>query len=316
MNDLDLSAGTISVTVPAPDDAPAIVDLPPGTLPCRVCGVAVEQADAAAVAEPIVREKYGHEGRLVSQDVQPAVMCRACLAINNEAHRMVPLHLLLGVRFQRVVDTLYALDALGGPAPTFIDADDLVALINHLPAAGMVAFGGGAKVGTAAVRRWSHVSDGLRRTLREGAARWMKERLEVPAPFAPPIYSERRGCLFCGIGTVMALPSRSAEVWTEAYVSVSQLGGGNGATGAVDGHVCPACATAIATTDGGGIAALQAAVLAFIGYQRTNLTPIQLTGLRGWGLRSDTTPNRTPWAHVDLAGLRREVAAFERGAVS
>ncbi len=312
----DITTGAVTVTVPTPDDAPAIVDLAAGMLPCRLCGIAVDEAGAVP-ADPLVVRRYGFDSRLVAEEEQPTVLCSSCVGIEREARRVIAEQYVLTVPPGRVVAALRVLDMLGGPAPTFTDDEDVRSLVEHVPAAELIGFAGpSAKVGTCSSSRWAHVSDGLRRTLREGAARWMRTRLERPTPVAPPATSERRGCVLCGVGTVPALPSRAGEVWTECYISAASLGGGNGAQGSVDGHTCPACSAAIAATDRGGVAAVQAAVLAFIGYQRTTWEPIELTGVRGWGLRSGATPNRQPWAHVDLAGLRRSVAAFERGGAS
>lgn len=303
---------TVVVTIPADPDA-TIITLPAGALPCRVCGIAVSDPRAHA-APTIIARRYGFDGRLIAEDEQAAVYCDTCAAVEAEVRPLMIRHLIAGPQVERVAGVLHALDALGGPAVTFADDDDLLALMEAIPAAASVGFAGGAKVGTCSARRFAHVDPILRRTLRENVARWMRARLETPVPIAPPADSDRRGCVFCGVGTVVAKPSESSRVWTETFVSASALGGGNGATGAIEGHTCPACTAAIASTDGAGVAALQAAVLAFVGYQRRSLTPPTVNGLRGWALVAGARPNAKPWQHVDLAGLRRSLASFEGGA--
>lgn len=291
-----------------------VIALPEGTLPCRWCGVACTREQAAAAAPPIVVRRYGFDGRLIAEDEQLAVYCAACAAVEAEVRPLMIRHMIAGSQVERVSGVLHALDALGGPAVTFADDADFLALLEAIPGAHAVSFAVGAKGDTCSARRFAHVDPMLRRTLRENVARWMRARLETPVPIAPPADSDRRGCVFCGVGSVVALPSKASQVWTEVYVSASALGAGNGAAGAIDGHTCPACTAAIASTDGPGVAALQAAVLRFVGYQRRSLTPPTIQGLRGWALVEGARPNPKPWGHVDLAGLRRSLASFEGGA--
>lgn len=300
-----------------------VVPLPVGTLPCRTCGVAVRDGDGVQ-AEPIIARRYGFDGRLIAEEEQAAVHCAACAAVEAEVRPLMVRYMLAGAQRDRVAGVLHAFDLLGGPEIAFTDGDDFVALLeqplgidNPAPfgaVAELVGFAGAAKIRACATERFGHVDPALRRSLREAAARWMRQRLERPAPIAPPRSSALRGCVMCGVGTVVALPSRSHEAWSETYVSASALGAGNGAAGAVDGFTCPACTAAIASTDGPGVAALEAAVLAFVGYERRSLTPPTIHGLRGWALVEGARPNARPWGHVDLAGLRRSLASFEGGA--
>ena len=292
-----------------------VITLPEGTLPCRWCGVACTREQAAAAAAPIVIEAAGYIGtRFVPEVLQQTVLCAACAAVEAEVRPTMIRHLIAGPQVARVSGMLHALDALGGPVVTFTDDADALALLEAIPGAHAVSFAVGAKGDTCSARRWAHIDPLAIRTLRESVARWMRARLETPVPIAPPADSDRRGCVFCGVGSVVALPSKASQVWTEVYVSASALGAGNGAAGAIDGHTCPACTAAIASTDGPGVAALQAAVLRFVGYQRRSLTPPMLDGIRGWALIEGARPSRTPWGHVDLAGLRRSLASFEGGA--
>ncbi len=310
-----MSTTTSSVVEAARAALADVIALPEGALPCRWCGVACTREQAAAVAEPIVLERAGYIGtRFVPEVLQQTVLCGACAAVEAEVRPTMIRHLIAGSQADRVASVLHALDALGGPAVTFTDDADALALLEAIPGAHAVSFAVGAKAGTCSARRFAHVDPLAIRSLRESVARWMRARLETPVPIAPPADGDRRGCVFCGVGTVVALPSKAGQVWTEVYVSASALGAGNGASGAIDGHTCPACTVAIASTDGPGVAALQAAVLRFVGYERRSLTPPTIQGLRGWALVEGARPSRTPWQHVDLAGLRRSLASFEGGA--
>ncbi len=185
-------------------------------------------------------------------------------------------------------------------------------LIDRLGFGSAVRFDAQPTAGTCSSAPWAHVGEELRVTLREAAARWMRERIERPARVAPPADSDRRGCLFCGVGHVMAMPSRADTVWTATSTTLRTLGGHSASV--IDGDTCPTCAVAIERAGSVGIGAMQRAVLDFVGFKPAGPAAADIElDVVGWGaLPTGTQPNATPWQHLDVDTLRRELEGAPR----
>ncbi len=72
---------TTHVNIPTPGQ-PATVPLPPGTLACGGCGVAVE---GPKTGNRVAVNGYQRDGRLQRQDVIRLARCEACAAIDHAA---------------------------------------------------------------------------------------------------------------------------------------------------------------------------------------------------------------------------------------
>ncbi|MEU2203027.1 hypothetical protein AB0P19_03645 [Microbacterium oleivorans] len=304
---------TTHVNIPTPGQ-PALVSLPADSLACGGCGVAVERP---TVVSRVAVNGYQRDGRLQRQDVVRLTRCEACAAIDDAAASALGrspevVGRLGGVARQSLVAALSALATLGLASPSLDSAADVVRLIDRLGIGGAVRFESQATPDTCSSAPWAHVGEELRATLREAGARWLREGIERPVRVAPPADSDRRGCLFCGVGHVMAMPSRADSVWTATSTTLRTLGGHS--TAVLDGDTCPTCAAAIEHAGSVGIGAMQRAVLDFVGYRPTGPAGADLElAVIGWGaLPPGTTPNATPWQHLDVDALRRDLDGMPR----
>lgn len=229
--------------------------------------------------------------------------CVACAALDAHAARTLDAHPAIrqaigspNITRHRIVSAFRGLAVLGvEPAETYTH-DALASLLQRLSAPGASAswsqrfapiWEEGASTKTAAAEPWLHVSIELRSEVR-------RQYLDHLADALPPrpVLCPTRGCAWCGVGSVMA--KRTAEPWTPLTA--------NGASG----HLCPTCERYDATGQD-----MRAALLDYADpgrkFRRRRPYPPEPHGAQPWS-RVPGRPNAEPWAHIDLDGLRDQLA--------
>lgn len=295
-----MSTATVNIATPG---QPSVVSLPTAHLACRSCGVAVpisggdvERVQIGSHWEPIPGTSP-IEQRVVT-DYLELGRCERCALIRSEAARVVDEHRVLlrqlgGVVIDRVEGALLALDLLGAELPKLRSVAEVVQLVTLVHGAG-IAFEAQLRFGVCASGQWAHVPDEARAALRDCAARWM--------PLGPPIDSERRGCMLCGV-------DRSGT-WEALTASAHSLGSTvrAGWMEPIEGDACAACADAISYAGAVGQTALKRALQQHLGVAHTFASDAVEMAIRGWGgLPNGTRANRSPWAHLDLDAIRRDL---------
>lgn len=308
-----------------------IVPLGPNEMACMTCGVAVPGPHRRKDVEG-----FGTTWKLLipgspkagNTPVAAVMMtrCADCRALRQLALTLLDEHPRVqqgvgsrSIALDRVENALAALDVLGQAAPTLRTDHDLRLLID--PDRGL-ATGGVAWRSEyansswqkpadvprrAASARWAHVGQEQRQALRDGFAAMLRARTERPRTYAPPTDGPR-GCLLCGVGTVVALPSRSTEVWTVASVPARALGGRGGGGSTLHGYLCPACSSAVEEAGGVGPSAMELSLRRHLGVRQRGYGgpgEVQLVGLVGWGaLPGPVAVNAMRWQHVDAEEAR------------
>jgi len=172
--------------------------------------------------------------------------------------------------------------------------------------------------------RWAHVTENQRDRLHEAFAALLADLTDGPRQVQPPEGTEfrtaLRGCLLCGVGSVLATRRHAGIAWGPLRGAEPGSLGGQRRPEMVYGYLCPVCSRA-ATQAGPGLGptAMEKAFFAFLGTQPSERPArdadlfgrrtVQVEGLRAWAVLSDgTQPNESPWAHVpDLNGLADEL---------
>ena len=319
-------------TTTSPAAVPVAVQLSGSLLPCGVCGVAVNgphlQRDVAeltisAVDDPRLGVRELHPPRSLA-----VTRCAACRGRLDRARAAVDAFGAFAARLgsrSLVVERLeavLAVEGVTGEAVRLESPRDLSTVLEHLNVAGAAALwsarfspvqASDARLGVANAAPFAHVDDEVRQAARDGLAALLRSRLlrtgPVTVPLGPPVDSARRGCLLCGVAT--------STVWEALTASTRSLGGCPSAE-PVEGDVCSACSDVLADVGSVGQTALRRALLQHLGMTRTfALDQIEMTVL-GWGALPDgTAPNSSPWAHVDVEALRRDIVDVEeRGYVN
>lgn len=238
-------------------------------------------------------------------------LCEACAATGEHAARLLEAHPAVARRIgsparHQVTCALDALRAIGEIPPEETTADALTELLD-LASLGAAArwsarfsplWRRGSREEHAASEPWLFVGLDTRADIRREYARWLARRLP-----SRPVASPSGGCLLCGIGEVLA---RHDTPWRATTANGTVLGGG---AGSVSGHLCPACQHA---QDDAGSHMLDAAILTAVDPDRATrrkrpYAP-SVNGARAWGVTS-RKPNREPFAHLDLDGLRASLAS-------
>lgn len=313
-------------------DVPVIVKLPPGALACLGCGVAVQHPDPRGV------ERLTMLGRISAtpqpRDRVPQVLtmarCPSCLALFERAVALLDEHPRVearnGSRFHaldRVECALSALDLLGASASAPIPSDETLGfLVSRLSTAGAMARWSGRFVpfgaedvglDTCITHRWAHVPEPVRQLAREGLAAVLRARVEVPVrvPCPPsdddPAGLLPSGCGFCGVSSVMALPSAiSGGVWSERSARPTTLGGRQSPE-AIDFYLCPACDRAVDRVGGVGQTAMERALLAHLQAPRRSLSQTTIEGLVAHVV-TGLDPVDEPWSFLpDLAQFAHDL---------
>ncbi|WP_336643358.1 hypothetical protein [Microbacterium sp. MMO-113] len=320
----------MSTTSPAA--VPVAIALTGSLLPCGVCGVAVPgphlQRDVTELAIAAVDDPRLGVRELTPQRSLAVTRCAACLGRLERARAAVDAFgafaARLGSRSLIVerLEAVLAVEGVTGSAVRLESPRDLSTALEQLNVAGAAALwsarfapvqASDARLGVANASPFAHVGSELRQAARDGLAALLRSRLlrtgPVAVPLGPPADSERRGCLLCGVA--------ASTVWEALTASTRSLGGQPSAA-PIEGDVCSACSDALADVGSVGQTSLRRALLQHLGMTRTfALDAIEMTVV-GWGALPDgTPPNAEPWAHVDVAALRRDlVDVQERGYVN
>jgi hypothetical protein len=299
------------------------------TLPCRSCGAPVRVKDAAS-ADVIVRQEPLSMSRVVvlqgyapTYDV-PVSRCDDCNRRRDHAAALLAAHPRVArqhasVGLDRLDAALATVDLVLGPRGSrggrILDhlTDSDAALREFIDTLAPIGASASWSVQRGESKdkpggRWSHVPRDLRLDAREAHRALVRRRSEVPIPLTPPEGGER-GCLMCGVGTVLARPSDREAAWGTLMRAHPAAVNGRGAI-PFEGYCCPACRAAIGSTGGGvGLAPAGVALLAHLGFRRVGFGTTLREGVaRPWAAHgSGATPNATPWAHLDLARIERRL---------
>lgn len=308
---------------PRPPHQRALVPLKSGALACRNCGVAVFGATPEKLASYGQVVRVGPTQLVQHRDLEfTMATCDDCAATRMRAEAIVAEHPRVFRRMgsprysaDLVETALLGLDAIGirpDRADQLAATDAGVKLVTkHLgPVSAAVTWAArfaplrnlDADPATCAPKRWTHVTGAEQQELRRAYAAMLRERTERPVPIAPPDDGVR-GCITCGVGSVMEVPSKRDEVWGQRHRVSAFVMGGRG-TDAVLGYLCPACRAAFKHTGSFGPTLLEIAVLTHLGLDKEPYAEVEM-GLRAWSaLPPGTPPNATPWQHVpDLMQL-------------
>ncbi len=331
------------ISHPAAEDAavapPAgVTSLPPEHLACIDCGVAVAPPHAPDSVETVTA--YAVAGAVQLHALRNATLdfemtcCPACAERRDYAHTLLEAHPSvragigsMSIALHQAAGALSALAVIGMQPPTIRTRGELAALLDALTIVGLGArwstwcspvLGSGITRESCAAEPWSHVGADAKSGMRDAYGSYLRRCVEVPRGYRPPIASaaalavaERsgevfvsEGCLACGVGSVLALPSRSHEVWTVATISPVALGGRAMGGKRIAGYLCGACARATEEIGAFGPTAWGVALLAHLKVPRRAYIDTQLDDIVGWGVQAangQRRPNREPWEH--LAGL-------------
>ncbi|MGB4779789.1 hypothetical protein [Microbacterium sp.] len=319
----------MTITTP-PESALAVgvtVTLTGEEFACAACGVVTD----AAHVESVTVNTFSRDGRLAEQHVARFGRCAGCRERRQRAetlaHRYPSLAAAQGAR-QVALDRFDAVLAVGEMlgAPVRVDdaatgfvsavasAKELSALLQHaLVPAMSLAYSRQpeGREGTANAAPWGHVTPEHRSEARRALAAWLKARVDKPRFIPVPTDSDILGCAACGVGSVAALASESAEAWHSLDLDPRAFGGRRQAE-RLWVHVCPRCTSAI-ETHGVGVTALEAALFAHLGIRVVpGSVEARVTGFAALPL--GTPANDTPWGHIDTAALKRDLASMGAGA--
>jgi len=302
-------------------------ELPEGSLACRSCGVAVRDPAPARVETMLV---YGQRAASAAARGIPFVAkevsvtrCDDCAARRADAEALVAAHPRVdrengNVGIDRLDAALAALDIqgfrrrqkYGSLAKTDGDLRVLISDFAPLGAAASwsVDFAG---TGLCSTKRWAHVSEELTRRVAETYREVVHRRSEVPAPFAPP-QDGARGCLFCGVGTLVAKPSKAPLAWGDLHWLQPGALGGKRQPESIAGYLCPACRAAVQREGAPGVPAVERALLAHLGYEiRLGYVLYFPSWASAWIATASASPNAEPWEHVNTARLAKTLADLE-----
>ncbi|MGX1694077.1 hypothetical protein ACWIBQ_01660 [Microbacterium keratanolyticum] len=310
----------------SPAAVPVAVQLSGSLLPCGICGVAVEgphlkrdvvELTISAVDDPRLGIRELHPPRTLA-----VTRCEACRGRLERARAALEACGAFAARLgsrSLIIDRLEAVLAVEGVTGIAVRLDsprDLTTALEHLNVAGAAALWSsrfapvqamGAWLGLANIAPFAHVDVEVRQAARDGLATLLRSRLlrtgPAVVPLGPPADSARRGCLLCGVA--------ASTVWEALTASTRSLGG-RPSPEAVEGDVCSACSDALVDVGSVGQTSLRRALLQHLGMTRTFALDAIEMAIVGWGaLPNGTPPNAEPWAHVDVAALRRDLADMQ-----
>lgn len=302
---------------------PKTVALPDGALVCRSCGVIVKRPDASRTE--VIRQLPPHAEAMIARGVQvganetDVTRCDECS--DRRAHaelllvehpRVARAHGQVGV--ERLDAALAALDLCGLRGgrllrmltETDLALRDLLEIMAPLGAAASWSVSGQMATG----KRWAHVRPDHMAETRASMKRLARLLVDFPRPIAPPTTDGAlSACVFCGIGTLQAREIDALAVWGEQRRVYPSALGGRARPEPVNGYLCPRCRAACARSGGVGLPAASLALLAHLGFERTGFGVTLQDGVASpWAaMKPGTAPNRTPWAHLDLAKITRSL---------
>lgn len=212
------------------------------------------------------------------------------------------------------VERVLAAVAAAGGSITIKRPRDLSLALEHL-----IALGGSirwrsrfegladrdARPDTAAAMTWAHVNAEQLGEARRAFAGYLRARIERPVPVVP---TNDLACFVCGIGEVVALPSRAATAWHTVKLSPEHLGGKPG-TRRTEVEVCRTCIAEHNAVRAWGPTLLDVLVLRAAGVENHPGAQNVQTAARAWGTTGRRHANATPFAHLDLAQLADDIRA-------
>lgn len=288
-----------------------VAPLPDGAVACARCGLPTTGPtyEFHVLARQV---RIGNSGTVRNDDAPAGSTvtlseCDECRAVGDLAARLLDANRATARRIgsparHQVTCALDALRAIGAPLPETLSRDSLDELLALAPLGAAARWQAlyspvwrvGSRDDRAASEPWLFVGLDLHTDIRREYARWLARR-RPPRPVACPT----GGCLLCGVGSVLA--RHGDAPWRETTANGSVLGGGRGS---VSGHLCPACQAA---QDDAGSHMLDAAILAVVdpdrAIRRKRPYAPSVEGAQAWVVTS-RMPNREPFAHLDLDGLR------------
>jgi hypothetical protein len=299
------------------DSDDRIESLAAGTLPCRSCGVAVTTYIDTPVDMLTIFGQRNAQG--FGTDVEiPVARCKTCVARRQRAAEILRAYPQIArengnVGLDRLDAALAAFDVIGRPnlASTFTKTVVAVReLIDTFAALGGWSTWAPANAAPKVCesRRWGHVPANVRRDVQLALASLIKRRLEVPQPITPPSgHGVLRACGFCGIGSVIGKESHTVAIWGQpVLIPVASLGG-RGSESLV-AYLCPECRSALLATGAMGQPAVWLAAIRFRGFEPRVIDAIlSIDGLVPWAVRRGAEPNTSPWLHINIAALDKEL---------
>ncbi|MET4157950.1 hypothetical protein [Agromyces sp. PvR057] len=291
--------------------------LPEGALACHVCGVAV----LSGLVEEFTSNTYHpRAGHLVAERVVEFRTCAECrdrhglAALLMEANPGVRARIgAASIANHRAALALDVMAAAGSPVPGSLSAEHLRMALDVLSAEARrwaarfsPSLAEGALVTSCAERPWSWLSPDDRADVKRAVGRWQAYRMPPRAVECPT-----GGCGYCGIGTVTA--ARWQTPWTAHSMSPGGLGGSGPRN--LDVSLCMTCEAFHADPFGTGPGPMGSALLEYVDPGRVlrGGTPHEPEprGVRGWAVSGRTEPNATPWAHLDVDGLRESIRGYD-----
>ncbi|MGR0219517.1 hypothetical protein [Agromyces sp. ZXT2-6] len=217
------------------------------------------------------------------------------------------------IGLHRVEAALNALDAIRRDLPIHTDGS-LRLLIEHMTATGVAARWASrfspvrtkdARDAEAASQPWGHLTDWQWTDLRKAFAGLLNARVERPLRYGPPIGG---GCMLCGVGTISALPSQAAGLWTPATASPTAIGG-RPTPERLASYLCPTCERAREEIGAIGPTTMERSIMLHLDVRRRSLTATELVGLVGWLASGVDEPNARAWQHVpNIESLANELS--------
>ena len=292
--------------------ATGTTDLPEGHLPCLACGVAVPPPHEAT--EQITWPAITEGAPSVRRPARTITMtrCEPCRATRAKAEVLAAGHrrMVAGIGSPSIAVyhlelALTGLDVLGARLHESTERGARLLLQHMTIPGGLARWATQAEsADTCAEARWSFVDHEARAVLRKGYAALLRARVEKPRPVPHP---EGGGCLLCGVGAVLGLPSRAHSVWRARTVTPSSLGGRGPER--ISGYLCPLCESAADAARSVGPSAMEGSLLAYLQVPRRSYAPVELRGLVGWAsLGATAEPNETPWQHMGSLEPFRDAA--------
>lgn len=314
---------------PRPDRAPneRTRPLDDGALACRSCGQPVQGPDASRAEnltvwpfQPLSQRSGGVPFGSIDVNV---TRCEDCVARMIRARALVTA-LSLGsipgtgeIEAERLDAALAALDLLGirGDRANSLtrNVEDVRELIGALASLGGEASWSAhvqqrrVNSGSSATRRWSHVDPELVDSTWQSYGGLLRRSVESPTACPPPDRDGAlRGCLLCGVGTLIVKPSDAELAWGDLRrVQPGELGG-ESRPSLVAGYICPVCRVDVQRAGAPGLPAIDAALLRVLGYSLSSSGRFTRSLGRAWAaLPPGTPPNAQPWGHVNTVQLAR-----------
>lgn len=264
--------------------------------PCKDCGCAV--TDELAPVEKVYSEGLirlvGPEQIARPHDypqVNEVSICRPCAQRQERAaelvdshRRAVPYLVSRSLRVEAANSAMIAFEMLGMTWRELFDGGtdrQVHTFIESLRAAGgnaryslclvpLVQPGFDQPV-PLGVERWWHVTDPQRQAIRDAYGAYLADRIDgpiaVPVPESGYGKPAMRGCMFCGVGSVVVPSRRITGTWGDMRRVPSQLVGGRIEPEPRRGYLCPDCRKA-ADRMGMGQNAVDLAIATFHGLSR------------------------------------------------